>query len=80
MLYTCLQSHILALLNLPDLLAPVNHLCMKNHTDLNNYHRQQSARLAKKVCEQPSMSPEASMNQIKRLNGKSQRPKVNAGK
>ena len=40
---------------------------MKTPTDLNDYHQQQSARLAKKTAEQPLLLLEASMKQIKRL-------------
>ena len=54
-------------------------LCMNHSTGLNDYHRQQSTRLAKKVSEQPLLSPEESMKQIQQLSKQSQRQKMNAG-
>ncbi|WP_461147003.1 hypothetical protein [Spirosoma pulveris] len=48
-------------------------------TNLNDYHQKQSARLARKVSEQPLLSPEESMKQIQRLSKRSQRPKTNVG-
>jgi hypothetical protein len=41
---------------------------MKNDPiDLNDYHKRQSARLAKEISEQPLLSPEESMKQLQRL-------------
>lgn len=51
----------------------------KANIDLNDYHKQQSARLVKEVSEQPLMSPEESIKQVKRLTSQRQRLKLTKG-
>ncbi len=54
---------------------------MKNDPiDLNDYHKRQSARLAKEISEQPSMSSEAFIKQVKRLASRSRRQPMSVGK
>ena len=47
--------------------------------DLNDYHKRQSARLVKEVSEQPLMSPEESIKQVKRLSSQSRKLKTSSG-
>ncbi len=51
---------------------------MNAPTDLNDYHKQRNKRLIKKVSEQPPMSREESIEQIRRLQEQSQRHAENA--
>jgi len=48
--------------------------------NLNDYHKQQSKRLAKEVSEQSLLSPEEFIKQLKRLAKKSQQRETNVGK
>lgn len=50
---------------------------MSAPTDLNDYHKQRNKRLTKKLSEQPPMSQQESIEQIKRLNEQSQRHALN---
>ena len=51
----------------------------EDRIDLNDYHKQQSARLVKEVSEQPLLSPEESMKQLQRLAKKSRKQPISVG-
>ena len=48
--------------------------------DLNDYHKRQSKRLVKEVSEQPLLSPEAFIEQTKRLRSRSRKQPTSVGK
>lgn len=51
----------------------------RQQSNLNAYHRARNERMVKKVSEQRLMSPEESMEQMKRIAQSSSREVVNSG-
>ncbi len=52
----------------------------KDSIDLNDYHKQQSKQLVKEVSEQPLLSSEVFIKQVKQLRSKSQKQLTSVGK